>query len=388
MWFNKEDVSDILIYHKGYEDWYTSYHVIDADFAENENRIFRSGLMYAFDFATVNDIYEITLRYLSDVEAFINPLVRIDYTNLEKIDHGDGEYLFLKGDIVVDRMLLMENGCYVSLFQLLLYLSSMYTNFGNGLITHLKQFGDSSLSIDHPLVTSLCVDSKLLYYALRAVARKLPRVLGDGYVVGLKNQRIDLVNSNPVVYVGAMLSDSKVVYGDYNIMTRALALYYLIDDVPQCSKKSFFKLGAVNTDYHSFNDERDYVDTIEFEFTREKICHHGGLYGTNGDAIDEDVPEQVDHKALEMDYRVLSEEVVPEKLEVLTPIVGGSKAVSYVAKVHDGQVKNLMAYLEFLNYYGADLNTVKVVYVVGCGSTSYMYSFLGAYFYDKKSSIH
>jgi hypothetical protein len=403
MWSGKVDLSERLIKHKDYEKWF-SYYVEDASFAffENENDIFRSDLLKSLCFQSYDDIYEAALKSLSSVGVSVHPMVRINYEECETIDE-ENEIIIFQGDIMLDRWLLMENGCYLSVFQFFIYLSYIKTKFGNDLICNLLQFGSGSLALDSLEVRFLTPDFRQLYYACRTFSQRLTHKKGDGNVIGFKKQdrMPNPIEGYGIVAMPVGCVDS--IFGENNFMTKYIPMFYVLDETLLSECKYSLSLDDDSCTYSTYELERSFVNLIKYDFARSQSCYHGQLYKDppvpiwkerelTSDEItaavgwmwDETIPNKVDHKQELMDYTDSVKDIVEEKKILLEREVVETVPDAHVKKVHDGQVKNTIAYLEFLEYYGPSLNEVKVVYVVGCGINSYMYTFLGQYFYDKR----
>jgi len=178
------------------------------------------------------------------------------------------------------------------------------------------------------------------------------------------------------------------VYGENNFCTRAYAMYYCINEggIPLSSEFYDWRTdGTIN----SYNVERSYVELLSYSTEKEDVCFHGNLFHEL-EHYKEDIDKYstLENAILEetLDYYNLANDVVEDKKHLLTDMGPGKEnyKYKYVEKVHDGQVKNMMAYLDFINYYKDEFNEIRNVYVVGCGGDAYMYTFLGYYFYDKR----
>jgi hypothetical protein len=387
MWYREIDLSDAIKYHRDYESWFKAYHCDKWEFGKLEATIFRGKVCESLNETTFDKIYEGVLRAIKQADVPVNPHTRLDYTKFECKKKGE-DYIYSYKGIVVDILIPMVNGCFLSLSAYFIYLSYLYTTFGHKLIYTLNMFGSASVDPTDPKVLLLTPDNRHLYYANLAVGSRLSTHPGDFYVIGFGDQDEGTLVEGPYGFLAAIVGEGDKLYGENNFCTRAFALYYVINADQIKSGMEFYDWNKDAT-YNTYQVEASYVESLSYDLDKAEVCSHGDLFKPVEDFKQEEEKYIKLVNAQEkctLEYYDLKTDIKSDKKIQITDMGPGKEAYmyKYAEKIHDGQVKNLMAYLEFLDYYALELGAIKHVYVVGCGLEAYMYTFIGYYFYDKK----
>lgn len=380
----------IFIYHPKYYDWYVRYGCKDIRstiIKESEFRLTLIGLFAHNDFDVIYDHFR---ELVVSGSSFINPYMKIDYSQLEYYIEDDVVYFMLEPTLV-DVWIRIHSSAYVSMFQLFQYLTYLKRVFNNDLYDKLRSFNDRSLSYSDSKVLELKCDNKHLYYALRACSSLLSDDLKSDYVVGFSNQDV-IDGEGSVGYLACILGDPLKIYGDNNFCTRAFSLYQDLDASKIKNPKDFYSWESANVTFNEYYIEKSYVDLLIYDYKKIDKCNHTDLFQKqeDGPVLDRwKVEHEVNDNDKTMKYYDFREDVLEDyKVKMkeglgLSIVSESDKKFDFTFKIHDGQLKNLFAYLDFIYVYRSYFNDVKYIYVVGCGSYSYMYVVLARLFYDK-----